>query len=466
MSYISTDISATSIQSDLYFLGTDQLNATGFYGATGPTGPAGGPTGATGPTGPAGGPTGATGPMGSSFINPYNYGAVGDGITNDYAAFVAAITAQTSSTGYHAVIVPNGTFLLNSTLNLPTGARLLGMGGTIKTGSGTANVRTMFVNGNNVIIEQITFDGSNLNTAVKAAILGADFGTSNVEIKYCRFLNIPNTGFPVTNQNSHAISFDANTAIIMGNYVPQASGDSINCNSGTYIVTHNTILNSGDGGIAFNNNANGVISNNIITNCNLGIGAGPEGNTTDSDITSHQMIVANNKITNCNYALNFGYYGFVGRLGPTNFSVVGNTIKNSGAGGFYYSGNPSSNILVQGVVSGNTFVSIGGSYSFWNTGVDWSRGIWIQNAQGININSNTFGDPSNADVIGIDLTSSNVLTISNNLFSTNTAFTMNGCINGGSCSNITIIGNNSKGCGTILNPSGTQNLIASNNINS
>lgn len=46
-------------------------------GATGPTGPSGGPTGATGPTGPASGPTGATGPTGpataaTAYTNRYD----------------------------------------------------------------------------------------------------------------------------------------------------------------------------------------------------------------------------------------------------------------------------------------------------------------------------------------------------------------------------------------------------------
>ena len=444
--------------------------STGATGPTGNTGPTGIPgsaasTGATGPMG-ATGPVGATGATGIVGFNIYNYGAVGNGVTNDTNALINALaSAQSSTNGVIPVIIPKGTFLINSTVTLPGNTYLQGAGGTLKIGSGTAQAIMLRVDSSSpVIIDGLTFDATNLNSTTQANVIYGNFGTF-VTVKNCRFLNLPIPGFPLAPmQTSHAMTLDSSKGIIMGNYIPQCGGDSINCNSGDFIVSDNIVANSGDGAIAFNNNARGVITNNIIDTCGNGIGAGPEGNTSDTDKTAHRILIANNQINMCNYGINLGSFGYNGRLGPTNFAVTGNTIKNSGSVGLYYGGNPASPINVQGIITGNTFISMGGSFSYWRTDSDWARGIWLQDAYGINVNANTFGDPYNSSVIGIDLSSSGRITISNNLFTTNTPYGMNGIINGGSSSNMLIIGNNSKGCGSLNAPSGTENLVTNNNI--
>lgn len=52
-----------------------------------------------------------------AFENVQDYGAVGDGVTNDTAAFTAAVTAAKVRGGI-PVYVPNGTYIVNSTLEL------------------------------------------------------------------------------------------------------------------------------------------------------------------------------------------------------------------------------------------------------------------------------------------------------------------------------------------------------------
>lgn len=96
---------------------TGPTGATGPAGGgpTGPTGPAStvaGPTGPTGSSGTAGavgptGPTGASGGGGSSFwVNVADYGAVGNGSTDDTSAFQSAINSLGAAGG--TVIIPDG----------------------------------------------------------------------------------------------------------------------------------------------------------------------------------------------------------------------------------------------------------------------------------------------------------------------------------------------------------------------
>jgi len=131
---------------------TGPTGATGATGATtfvtGPTGPAGvtgptgtpgsasatgatGPTGTTGATGPgvgATGPTGPTGPTGSGTNNCYNvmdYGAVGNGVTNDTAGIQAAIDACAAAGG-GTVCFPVARYYTTGVLDLKPNVTLNG----------------------------------------------------------------------------------------------------------------------------------------------------------------------------------------------------------------------------------------------------------------------------------------------------------------------------------------------------
>lgn len=105
---------------------TGTPGTNGVTGATGPTGPTGA-TGATGATGPANGPTGPTGPTGATgaagppgtdgCFNVLDYGAVGDGITDDTTAIQDAIDAAYAAGG-GTVCVPVGRYYTTGVLDL------------------------------------------------------------------------------------------------------------------------------------------------------------------------------------------------------------------------------------------------------------------------------------------------------------------------------------------------------------
>lgn len=60
-----------------------------------------------------------------TILNVMDYGAVGDGVTNDYAAIVDAIEA--AGGGQAVIYFPEGTYLIGSSLTLPSGVILRGL---------------------------------------------------------------------------------------------------------------------------------------------------------------------------------------------------------------------------------------------------------------------------------------------------------------------------------------------------
>jgi hypothetical protein len=99
------------------------------------------------------------------------------------------------------------------------------------------------------------------------------------------------------------------------------------------------VQDGGDGCIAMNNNAFGVVSNNILRGCSLGVGAGPAGSLA-SVSNSTPFTITSNLIEDCDYGVLLGWFGYKGRVGPMNCVVSNNIIRRPRSCGIQNNGAP------------------------------------------------------------------------------------------------------------------------------
>lgn len=93
--------------------------------------------------------------------NVLDYGATADGVTDDAAAFTAALAASSS------VYVPVGSYAINTTVNIPANRVLFGAGVGTSIATST-NINTFTVNGNVVTIDSLNVTHSGNGSIIHA----------------------------------------------------------------------------------------------------------------------------------------------------------------------------------------------------------------------------------------------------------------------------------------------------------
>jgi hypothetical protein len=138
---------------------------------------------------------------GELVANVKDYGAVGDGVANDYTAFANAVAALKAAGG-GTLLIPPGTYDLLSRVRLCPNIRVFGPGATI-TKSSTSNGYVVFYTGSdgikgygsgdsNIVIEGLTFLG---NFATNGGIgVGGFHHSDNITIRNCRFIQCAGMG--------------------------------------------------------------------------------------------------------------------------------------------------------------------------------------------------------------------------------------------------------------------------------
>jgi hypothetical protein len=399
-------------------------------------------------------------------VNVLDFGAIGDGVTNDTTAIQNAVDYASSVDGSY-VFFPSGTYLTEVVVVGPN-VIIEGNGATIKAKTGQNYIFRLL--GDNITIQNVIFDSTGLtdvnsnptDAGLKSSVLYVRVGTGsfdNIKIIGNRFINIP-----TTSQDYHAVGFNNVTGFVENNYVEACGGDTLNFNGGFINVCNNQIFNSGDGGIALNNLARGHISNNYIYKCDLGIGCGPEGEY-PATIFEYTLLISNNTIESCGYGINLGWFSFAGRWGPVNWLINSNIIYRCKRGIRYDGDN--SNFVANGAIVGNVFYRTGDD-SYDGTAVVNSQDISLNNCSECVISDNVFSEAQGSSTkTGIQLNNSFSSIVNGNKIKHSTNYTTGIQVTDGTDGNITA--NVITNCvnGIVIDGTGDGNAlnVSNNNVN-
>lgn len=160
--------------------------------------------------------------------------------------------------------------------------------------------------------------------------------------------------------------------------------------SGEYIIIDNVVEDGGDGCIAMNNNAFGLVSNNILRRCSLGVGAGPAGSLSTA-ANSTPFAITSNLVEDCDYGVLLGWFGYKDRVGPMNCVVSNNIIRRPRSCGIQNNGAPGAPDGVW-IVSGNQITQAGyaqGRYAAANPSDGPGHGIYAGSLHDVQIIGNS-----------------------------------------------------------------------------
>ena len=144
----------------------------------------------------------------STTFNVENFGAKGDGVTNDTAAIQSAINAA-ANTPYSTVYLPTGTYLVTSSLEMYSDIRVEGeapplttiVGGTANFGNDVAGL-FMFNS-----VSNVTFQNLTMNTSQDGNNFDLDGSVSDLHVTDVNLLNLG------------VASYDNNTTLLSGDHI-------------------------------------------------------------------------------------------------------------------------------------------------------------------------------------------------------------------------------------------------------
>lgn len=360
--------------------------------------------------------------------NVYNFGAIGDGATDDTAAFQAAI-----ATG-HVVHVPRGTFLLGPiTLNQAMYGD--GMDATVLLYSPTAPPNSQFItwiDPGPSTIRDLTVDGNSRTSIGIGVTTGVGTGKTglrieDVEVRFCGQLSPTSLGYGIIfnwdQTNANAIA----QCVVTNCFVHDILGAGIAAGGYLHVIANNTISNCGHSGVdCWGAMTDSVIANNTIYS--TGTGPASSDGITGYGRDNLRVLIIGNAVSD---SVNHGIH-----IGGHNIQIVGNKIFNTINGsGIILQSDPNNapTPSANGIIANNeidTVQSGSGIRCGWFSSVTVS-GNWVSNIL-------TAGG-NNA---GISFVSSNDCVCANNIVSNvgNTSTNSNG-IQGRQSNNLIVSGN-------------------------
>jgi hypothetical protein len=333
-------------------------------------------------------PTGQVGSLPNCTPGPLyevkNYGAKGDGVTDDTANIQRALDAVAAAGG-GTLHFPGGTYMISSVLKYGTKVAIDGEGQDITTIHNSLTrpdsdvpytaMLTPVPNGvvkQNNVVQELTFNqegnfyNAKLGVDARDSILMSVTGTNNMIIRNVGFRDARTAAV----WSDTGAAYDAVTNLhITGSHVYRVTGDAFTF-FGTItdsIVDNNIIEDCADEAIAFQQTSYDypkriTVTNNTIQNCTRRAHLGPGEDATANGIDSFGvdvMTISGNKITNV--LANGLRIGWGTGRASTNITVNNNTINGTGVGSAYTNDVPAWGVFFVGVNgvkgSGNTFTN-------------------------------------------------------------------------------------------------------------
>jgi hypothetical protein len=306
-------------------------------------------------------------------------GATGDGITDDTAAFQAALdNAGLATVG--RIDVPPGTYLVGP-LTVPAGVLLVGAGpgSVLRRATGTS-AALLSTSGTHVTLQSLHLDGGGIQVLAAA---------TRVRIVDCE----------ITGASDPAVISAGTGVIIAGNVLSGAGTDAIAVSGPQTSVMGNRIRGSGSAGIRVTgngsaNNATTVIGNDVT----IPAGHGPAGIVVDG---ATGVTVSDNRVAGSTSTSGGLGIGIVSDSAPvSNITVSGNDVSAIGADG----------VVVQQAQQ----VSLTGNAVAGCLG----RGIVVGASSGVVVDANSV---SGCGVTGIDASGTTDLVVTGNVCTQNTS---------------------------------------------
>jgi hypothetical protein len=276
---------------------------------------------------------------GSRRITPWEYGAVGDGVTDDTAALQAMFAA--AEAGDCVDFGSDATFLVTPIADLPTllipvGATVVGNGAALKVADDAGPYNTLLgcYLGTNVTVAGLVFDGNRANNEVSASwtlpngnvLLGCGVA-AGFTVVGCRFDNVDSV-------NCVAVSVGTDVAIVDNTFTNVGGDQQRDCSvvyiaadgmtiTGNHIYGSATDIAGAVGGIE-THGSHQVIANNIVARMHTGIYATGVAETSDG------ITVSGNTVVDCGrgvFVLGAYFGDNTTNPSPASVTVVGNTIR-------------------------------------------------------------------------------------------------------------------------------------------
>jgi hypothetical protein len=345
---------------------------------------------------------------GELVFNIRDYGAVGDGATDDNAAIIAALTAASAVSG--EVIVPPGMFIFTQ-IPVPSNVRFVGRGGTLKFKDGTAVSSAAsyypIVIGpteSNVVLDSLVIDGNGANNTSFTVCDAISASGDNIRVQNCTITNPPDSGITWSkNTNSACEGNRISGATDCGIYINDGDGTALH----ESIVRGNRITGCAFSGIAAKRiSQRTIISDNVIYDCGNGITLEEASTTTDYGTN---LTIANNRMRRIGHINAAAAKCGVNIRGSRWVQVIGNRVEDVIGRGILVEGctdcTVMGNIINHDPTLGNAVTGVG--ITVTNRSTLGSKRIVVNGnistdaaAHGIHVASASTAPSSNITVIG------------------------------------------------------------------